>query len=84
MWLECISVVSGCCFKKVHVYRFSLNISYPYSTCISSIFVAASLLLCSFKKCFFVLWYSVQCSAVYSAVQCSAVQYSAMQYSAVQ
>ena len=30
-------------------------ITFPYSTCISSFFAAASLLLCSFLKCFFVL-----------------------------
>ena len=28
-------------------------IIYPYSTCINSFLAAASLLLCSFKKCFF-------------------------------
>ena len=28
-------------------------ISFPYSTCISSFLAAASLLLCSFLKCFF-------------------------------
>ena len=27
-------------------------ITFPYSTCISSFFAAASLLLCSFLKCF--------------------------------
>ena len=30
-------------------------ITYPYSTCISSFWAAASLLLCSFLKCVFVL-----------------------------
>ena len=52
VWLECIGVVSGCCCKEV--YRFPHNniITFPYSTCISSFFAAASLLLCSFKKCF--------------------------------
>ena len=34
MWLECIGVVSGCCCKEV--YRFPYNITYRYSTCISS------------------------------------------------
>ena len=34
MWLECIGVVSGCCCKEV--YRFPHNITYPYSTWISS------------------------------------------------
>ena len=51
VWLECIGVVSGCCCKEV--YRFPHNITYPYSTCISSFFAAASLLLCSFVKMFF-------------------------------
>ena len=32
-------------------------VTFPYSTCISSFFAAASLLLCSFLKCFFVLVY---------------------------
>ena len=32
-------------------------INFPYSTCISSFFGIASLLLCSFFKCFFVLVY---------------------------
>ena len=31
VWLECISVVSGCCCKEV--YRFPHNITYLYSTC---------------------------------------------------
>ena len=35
VWLGSIGVVSGyCCCKEV--YRFPLNITYPYSTCISS------------------------------------------------
>ena len=32
-------------------------ITFPYSTCISSFLAAASLLLCSFLKCFFGLVY---------------------------
>ena len=43
--LECIGVLSSGCKE---VYRFPHNITYPYSTCISSFFAAASLLLCSF------------------------------------
>ena len=43
--LECIGVGSGCCCEEV--YRFPY-MTYPYSTCISSFFAAASLLLCSF------------------------------------
>ena len=34
--LECIGVVSWCCFKEVYIYRFPHIITYPYSTCISS------------------------------------------------
>ena len=34
-------------------------ITFPYSTCISSFLAAASLFLCSFLKCFFVLVYVV-------------------------
>ena len=34
-------------------------IHFPYSTCISSFLAAASLLLCSFLKCFFVLVYVI-------------------------
>ena len=65
VWLECIGVVSGCCCKEV--YRFPHNITYPYSTCISSFFAAASLLHCSFLKCFFLVYvifvqYSKRCS----------------------
>ena len=51
VWLECIGVVSGCFCK--YVYRYHHNITYPYLTCISSFFEAASLLLCSIFKCFF-------------------------------
>ena len=32
VWLECIGVVSGCCCKEVHVYRYPHNNYYfPYS-----------------------------------------------------
>ena len=34
-------------------------INFPYSTCIRSFLAAASLLLCSFLKCFFVLVYVI-------------------------
>ena len=36
VWLECIGVVSGCCSCCKEVYGFPHNITYPYSTCISS------------------------------------------------
>ena len=50
VWLECIGVISGWCCKEV--YKFPHNITYPYSTCISSFFAAASLLRCSFLNVF--------------------------------
>ena len=38
----------------------TIIINFPYSTCIRSLFLAAaSLLLCSFFKCFFVLVYVI-------------------------
>ena len=57
MWLECIDVVSGCCLRSYIgiIDILIIIITFPYSTCISSFFAAASLLLCSFLKCFFVL-----------------------------
>ena len=58
VWLPCIDVVSVCCCKEV--YRYPHNnklLLFPiYSTWKSSFFAAASLLLCSFKKCFFGLY----------------------------
>ena len=57
VWLECIGVVSGCCKE---VYRFP-HITYPYFTCISP-FAAASLLLCSFLKCFSFLFTLFLCN----------------------
>ena len=60
VWLECIGMVSGCC-KEAYIYIYMhvdiliiLLIPTPL-VLYSSIFVAASLLLCSFLKCFFVL-----------------------------
>ena len=51
VWLECMGVVSVCCKE---VYRFLHNITYPYSTCTSSLFATAFLLLCLiFLMCLF-------------------------------
>ena len=53
-WLQCIGVASQGCCKEVyrhphHNYKFSL-----YTPLILGLFLAAaSLLLCSFFKCFF-------------------------------
>ena len=48
MWLECIRVVSCCNF-------LILLIPTPLVLLVALFFAAASLLLCSFLKCFFVL-----------------------------
>ena len=51
VWLECIGVVSVCCYKEV--YRFP-HITYPYSTSISSFLQQHPYVLhCSFKKYFY-------------------------------
>ena len=58
VWLEYIGVVSGCCCKEV-IDILVVIITFPYSTCIIYIalfLAAASLLLCSFFKCFFILY----------------------------
>ena len=50
--LEWIGVISGFVVRRyidIHI----IIITFPYSTCISSFLAAASLLLCSFLKCFF-------------------------------
>ena len=75
VWLECISVVSGWCCKEVRTYMYIIDIliiiiTFPYSSCISSFLAAASLLLCSFFECIFVLvfvifvQYSERCSKI--------------------
>ena len=43
-------------------------INFPYSTCIRSFLAAASLLLCSFLKCFFGLIY-IYCRWLHLVVQ---------------
>ena len=40
-------------FVRTYIDILTLLINFPYSTCISSFLAAASLLLCSFLKCFF-------------------------------
>ena len=57
VWLPCIVVVSGCCCKEIYRYphnnyKFSLLHLYYIALFLS----AASLLLCSFFKCFFGLY----------------------------
>ena len=45
-----------------YINFFILIITYPYSTCISSFLAAASLLLCSFLKCFLFLFMLFLCN----------------------
>ena len=58
VWLECIGVVSGCCCKEV--YRYPHN-NYYFSL-LHLYYIALFwqqhpyFLICSFLKCFFVLY----------------------------
>ena len=48
IWLQCIGVVMGVVVRR-YIDILTIIINFPYSTCISSFFLAAaSLLLCSF------------------------------------
>ena len=56
VWLECIGVVSRWCCKEVYRYphnNYYFSLLHLYYIALS--LAAASLLLCSFKKCFFIL-----------------------------
>ena len=56
VWLECIGVVSGCCCKEVLIIDILIIIiTFPYSTCISSIFGSTIPTSLFIFKCFFVL-----------------------------
>ena len=49
-----------CVVVRRYIDILTIIINFPYSTCISSFFLeAASLLLCSFLKCFFGLVYVI-------------------------
>ena len=55
VWLQCIGVASGCCCKEV-CSRYPHNNDqsiFPTPLVLALFFASASLLLCSFKKCFF-------------------------------
>ena len=54
VWLPCIGVVSGCRCKEV--YRYTIIIIFPTPLVLALFLAAASLLLCSFLKCFFGLY----------------------------
>ena len=45
------------------------NINFPYSSCISSFFSTASLLLCSVLKCVFVLVYVICVQYIANVIQ---------------
>ena len=55
VWLECIGVVSGCCCKELYRYPHN-NYYFPLLHLYYLFLAAASLLLCSFFKCSFVLF----------------------------
>ena len=46
----------GVVVLRRYIDILTIIINFPYSTCISSFLAAASLLLCSFLKCFFGLY----------------------------
>ena len=48
VWLECIGVVSGCCYKEVYGYPHIITFPYTPLIYISSFLAAASLFLYSF------------------------------------
>ena len=51
-----MGMFSECCGKEVYIYIIDILIiiiTFPYSTCISSLFGTSSLFLCSFFKNFF-------------------------------
>ena len=54
VWLQCIGVVSGCCFKEVYRYNYILTIiiNFPYSTCISYFFGSSIPTSLFIFKCF--------------------------------
>ena len=63
VWLECIGVVSGCCFKEI--YRYTHNNYFSLLTCISSFFgsnIPISLFI--FKMIFSFFSYSYSYSSV--------------------
>ena len=65
VWLECISVFSGCCCKEVHIDILTMIINFPYSTCISSFFSSSSPTSLFIFKCFFVLCYPIIANIIY-------------------
>ena len=60
MWLECIGVVSECCYKEV--YRYPHNNTYPYSTCIGSFLQQHPYFFIHFKNVFSFLFILFLCN----------------------
>ena len=52
VWLQCIGVARRFVIRR-YIDILIIIINFLYSTCIRSFLAAASLLLCSFLKCFF-------------------------------
>ena len=59
VWLEYRGVVSGCCYKEVHVYNYIdiliIIITFPYSTCISFFWQQHRYFFVHFQNVFFFL-----------------------------
>ena len=53
VWLQCIGVAVGVVVRRNIDILIIIILNFPSSTCIRSFFGRASLLLCSFLKCFF-------------------------------
>ena len=53
VWLQCLGVASQCCYKEIYRYPHN-NYKFFLTPLVLGLFLAAaSLLLCSFLKCFF-------------------------------
>ena len=62
MWLECIGVISVCFCKEVYIYIDFLIILLIPTPLVLALFCTASLLLCSFLKCFLFLFMLFLCN----------------------
>ena len=60
LWVWIVSVV----VRRYIIDILIIIITFPYSTRISSFLAASSLILCSFKKCFFVLVMLFLCNVI--------------------
>ena len=53
VWLQSIGVASRCCCKEIYRYPHNNYYIFPTPLVLGLFLAAASLLLCSFFKCFF-------------------------------